>query len=208
MLNCLCTFVARRRGSALLVMIAAAADVRADLPAVAFDGGDISRALLGDGTGVILGIVDSGRPTRRSRFWPGTIRWAKPRLVAQENFVNYETKLRTGCGWHGTAVAGIILANGTATNAGDSGFAPDARYVNARVLDSNTSFLSDDQVVNGVAFCAGESFGRHQPLARRIRAAVKRRESQLDLLTDMVVDHYGVFVSVAAGNSGPTTSAA
>ena len=34
----------------------------------------------------------------------------------------------------------------------NTGFAPDARYVNARVLDSNVGFSNDVQVRNGIGF--------------------------------------------------------
>ncbi|HEY2838374.1 MAG TPA: hypothetical protein VGJ26_04455, partial [Pirellulales bacterium] len=59
-------------------------------PAVAAIGGDTSAALLGPGTGVIVGIVDSGVSDSHP-FFTGDDSLGQPRLVAQQNFVTTES---------------------------------------------------------------------------------------------------------------------
>ena len=75
---------------ALLVTLAlgvrAAVAIDNSVPAIR---GDLSRGLLGDGTGVIIGVVDSGvDPTHPALA--GNDSLGNPRLKAQQNFVTSE----------------------------------------------------------------------------------------------------------------------
>ena len=99
-------------------------------------GGDISRGLLGDGTGVVVGVVDSGIDDAHPAL-SGTDGLGQPRLVAERNFVPTEPE-NTGEDphGHGTAVSGVILGRDDIY----LGLAPDARYVNARALDADNGF--------------------------------------------------------------------
>ncbi len=110
--------------------------------------GDLSRELFGRGTGVIVGIIDSGvDDTHPALAGPDSLGAA--RLASEANFVPTEPG-NTGDDLygHGTAVGGIILGNGDTFQ----GLAPDARYVNSRVLDANNSFQTTSWVMNGVGF--------------------------------------------------------
>ena len=190
-----------RSAAALLVLASSAAFCRGDEPAVTFDGGDISRSLLGPGTGVIVGIVDSGVNSTHPLL-SGTDSLGQPRMVAQANFVTTEPS-NTGADvyGHGTAVAGLILGNGDVNGQNYDGMAPDARYVNARVLDSTNSFNSTDQVVNGLQF----ALANHADVINLSLAVFSSQSdglTQLDLLVDYIADTRNVLVTVADGNNG------
>ncbi|HEY7091355.1 MAG TPA: S8 family serine peptidase, partial [Tepidisphaeraceae bacterium] len=72
--------------------------------------GDDARTLLGNGTGVVIGFVDSGIDANHPAL-TGTVTGGLPRLVAQANFVPSEPA-NTGddVSGHGTAVAGQVLS--------------------------------------------------------------------------------------------------
>ena len=137
-----------RRSAAALLLCAVAAPAWAINGSVPGIRGDLSRTLFGDGTGVIVGIVDSGVDDTHPAL-AGLDSLGNPRMVAEANFVTSELA-NTGDDvfGHGTWVASVALSSDDTY----TGFAPDARYVNARVLDSNVGFGSDVQVRNGIGF--------------------------------------------------------
>ena len=115
---------------------------------VARIGGEYAKTLLGDGTGVIVGIIDSGVDDTHPAL-AGFTSAGLPRMKAEANFVPSEpTNTGDDVFGHGTAVAGAILSRDSTNFA----VATDARYVNARVIDSNNVFDSDSQVLDGVGF--------------------------------------------------------
>lgn len=100
--------------------------------------GQASRELLGDGTNVVVGVIDSGIDDTNAAFTqPDSL--GRQRLVAEKNFVTAEPD-NTGHGVHshGTAVAGVILSRDPKY----TGLAPDARFLNARALDARNRFSS------------------------------------------------------------------
>jgi len=186
---------------AMAVIVAPVGSVHADAPAIAFDGGGLSRALLGPGTGVIVGLVDGGVNSAHPLL-AGTDSLGRPRMVAQANFVTSEPS-NSGADvfGHGTAVAGIVLGRGFVGSDNFDGMAPDARYVNARVLDSTNGFSSTLQVTNGVQF----ALAKHSDIVNLSLAVFSAQSdglSQLDLLVDYITDSRGVLVTVAGGNNG------
>jgi hypothetical protein len=190
-----------RSSLALLIVASLAAVVRSAEPAVAFDGGDLSAALLGPGTGVIVGIVDSGVNSTHPLL-AGTDSLGRPRLVAQANFVPTEPS-NTGADvyGHGTAVAGLILGNGNVDGQNYDGMAPDARYVNARVLDSSNGFNSTNQIINGLQFALSNGSNVIN-LSLATFSTESDGLSQLDLAVDYIADTRNVLVTVADGNNG------
>jgi len=109
--------------------------------------GDVSRALLGDGTGVIVGIVDSGVDKLHPAL-AGFDSIGNPRLVAEANFVPSEsTNTGDDVNGHGTLVASAALSR----DATFTGMAPDARYVNARVRN-NSGTAPSGAAANGIGF--------------------------------------------------------
>ena len=61
--------------------------INVSIPAVH---GDVFRTLLGDGTGVIVGIVDSGVDDTHPAALAGLDSLGQPRMVAEANFVTTE----------------------------------------------------------------------------------------------------------------------
>ncbi len=111
--------------------------------------GNISRQLFGSGTGVIIGIVDSGVASTHPAL-AGNDSQGHPRLVAAQNFVadGDTSAADISTDGHGTAMASAALSS----DPQHTGLAPDGRYINARVLDANSSFGGDVSVMNGVGF--------------------------------------------------------
>lgn len=194
---------ARRLLSLLLygALLTLCAHSSADEPAVSADRGDLSRALLGPGTSVIVGLVDSGVASSHPLL-AGVDSLGRPRMVAAANFVSSEP-LNTGADvyGHGTAVAGLILGHGDAAGVNYNGMAPDARYVDARVLDSSNSFSTIGQIENGIQFAVA-----NQSQIINLSLATFSPQSdgltQLDLLVDYLVDSRGVLVTASNGNDG------
>lgn len=169
--------------------------------AVPWEGGDVSRQLLGDGTGVIVGLVDSGVDSSHP-FLSGNDSQGQPREVARANFVTTEPS-NTGDDvvGHGTSVASVALGKGEIGGVRYDGLATDARYVNARVLDSTNSFQSTQWVVNGVGF-AVQNHADVINLSLLLNSPQSDGNTQLDLLVDYLVDARNIFTTVAAGNFG------
>jgi subtilisin family serine protease len=109
-------------------------------------GGDYAETFLGDGTGVVVGIIDSGVDDTHPAL-AGVTSDGLPRMKAEANFVPEENTTDDLAG-HGTAVAGAILSRDST----HFGVATDARYVSARVMGSDNAFNTDEQVINGVGF--------------------------------------------------------
>jgi hypothetical protein len=186
-----------RCGCLLLIVVAGtclprvALGLENSVPAI---GADLSQILLGDGTGVIVGIIDSGVDDTHPGL-AGLDSLGFPRLVAESNFVTTEP-LNTGDDifGHGTAVAGVAVGNSVL----NGGVAPDARYVNARVLDRFNSFGSSSWVRDGVGF-AMEQGADILNLSLNFFAPVADGTSQLDLMLDWATEQ-GHHVAACAGN--------
>ena len=132
-----------KKSALALVLCAVAA------PAWGLDGsvpaihGDVSRSLLGDGTGVVIGIIDSGVDELHPAL-AGADSLFNPRMVAKANFASGSTTLHG----HGTWVASAALSDDPVF----TGMAPDAGFISARVLSSTNSFPNDTPVRHGVGF--------------------------------------------------------
>ncbi|MEM8679149.1 MAG: S8 family serine peptidase, partial [Planctomycetota bacterium] len=167
-------------------------------------GADVSQLLLGDGTGVTVGIIDSGVDDTHPGL-TGLDSLGQPRFVAEANFVTTEPgNMGDDVHGHGTAVAGVIL--GTEIPAGSvtiQGVAPDARFINARVLDSNNGFSTGSWVLNGVGF-AVEQGADVLNLSLNFFAPNSDGNSSLDLMLDWATGE-GVHVAACAGNIGQGT---
>lgn len=157
--------------------------------------GDQSRVLLGDGTGIIVGIVDSGIDATHPAL-AGLDSLGQPRLVAEANFVRTEPEQSADDVFgHGTAVAGVVLSRDTVF----TGLAPDARFVNSRVLDSNNSFQSADWVIDGLGFAVANGANVIN-LSLNMFSATSHGNTRLDLAADWVASELGIPVVACAGN--------
>lgn len=179
--------------SALLFCVVPA--VRALNNAVPAINGHLSRSILGDGTGVIIGIIDSGvddlHPALR-----GFDSLNNPRMVAEANFVSTEPG-NTGDDvfGHGTWVASAALGR----DAAFTGMATDARYVNARVLTSTNGFASDFQVKEGMGFAIDQG-ANVLNLSLNFFSPNSSGNSQMDLMVDWAAYNRGVSCAVCVGN--------
>lgn len=156
---------------------------------------DISRTLLGDGTNAIIGIVDSGVDDTHPAL-AGLDSLSRPRMVAEANFVTSEP-LNTGDDvfGHGTWVASVALSSDPFY----TGLAPDARYVNSRVLDSNVGFGNDTQVRNGIGFAIDRG-ANVLNLSLNYNATFSGGNSPLDLMLDWAAYARGISSAAAVGN--------
>lgn len=171
--------------------------------AIALDGalpainGHASRALLGNGTGVIVGIIDSGIDDLHSTL-AGVDSLGNPRMVAEANFVASEPG-NTGNDvfGHGTWVASAALGS----DATYTGMATDARFVNARVLNNNNGFPNDISVRNGIGY-AIEQGADILNLSLNFFAPNSGGNSQLDLMVDWAAYAREINCAVCVGNIG------
>ena len=173
-------------------LVAPARAINLSIPAIH---GDVSRTQLGDGTGVIIGIIDSGVDDTHPAL-TGLDSLGQPRMVAEHNYVTAEN-WNTGDDvfGHGTWVASVALSS----DAINTGFAPDARYVNARVLDSGVGFAGDTQVRNGIGF-AIEQGSNVLNLSLNYNASLSGGNSPLDLMLDWAAYARGIISTTAVGN--------
>jgi len=181
---------------ALLVLFLspAARGIDLSVPAV---GGDLSRSLLGDGTGVVVGVIDSGVDETHPAL-AGLDSLGQPRLVAEANFVGTEPG-NTGddVHGHGTQVASVIGGADPLY----TGFAPDARLINARVLNSSNGFPNDIQVRNGVGFAIDQGSDVLN-LSLNYFSVFSGGNGQLDLMLDWAAFERGIPSVICAGNIG------
>ena len=181
----------------LCAPIAPAWALNHSLPAIH---GDVSRTLLGDGTGVVVGIVDSGVDDTHPAL-TGLDSLGNSRMVAEANFVPTEPA-NTGDDvfGHGTWVTSTVLSN----DATYTGMAPDTRYVNARVLNgTNAGFDNDVQVKNGIGFAIDHGADILN-LSLNFFAATSTGTSQLDLMLDWAAFDRGINCALCVGNIGNT----
>lgn len=160
--------------------------------------GDLSRALLGDGTGVVVGFIDSGVDDTHPAL--------TGRMDAEKNFVTTESS-NTGDDvyGHGTWVASIVLSNDSTY----TGMAPGAHYVNARALNNGGGFQSDSWVRNAIGYAIDQGVDIMN-VSLTYNAAVNTGNTQLELMIDWAAYARGISTSLAAGNirssNPPTTS--
>jgi hypothetical protein len=168
--------------------------INAAIPAV---GGDISRAQLGDGTGVIIGILDSGVDDLHPAL-AGLDSQGNPRMVAEKNHTSEIGNTGDDTNGHGTFISSVALSR-DATN---TGMAPDARYVNSRVLDSSAVFAGTQIIQEGMSFAINNGADiLNMPLNfdRRTNPSANG-SSQLDLMIDWAADELGISCVICAGN--------
>ncbi|MEN1681296.1 MAG: S8 family peptidase [Planctomycetota bacterium] len=159
--------------------------------------GDTSRTQLGDGTGVIVGILDSGVDDTHPAL-TGNDSQGNPRLVAEGNFVPTEPA-NTGddVHGHGTWVSSVVLGNDP--NGNFLGMATDARFVNARVLNNNNGFNTGSWVENGVGFAISQGADVLN-LSLNFFANASNGNQELDEMLDWAAQTQGISVAVCAGN--------
>ncbi len=143
------------------------------------------------GKGVTVCIVDSGIDMLHPDF-------AHLRLVGWKDFVNLRPDPYDDEG-HGTAMAGLIAANGSLR-----GIAPDAALLVAKAIN-NTGFGSSRVVADGIRFCV-DPFGDGTRGADIISVSLGSSAplfvgTEVSVAAQWALDR-GVIVVAAAGNDG------
>lgn len=162
---------------------------------VAYVNGDDSRSLLGDGTGVIVGIIDSGIDDTHPAL-TGNDSLGNSRLVAEGIFTG-ESSTPDDVQGHGTWVASVVL--GKDPNNNYTGLATDARYVNARVLRANGGFDTASWVEDGAGFAIDN--GAHiLNLSLNTFSEFSAGTLDIDEMLDWAAEHRGVISTISAGN--------
>jgi subtilisin family serine protease len=156
--------------------------------------GDQSRALLGDGKGVVVAVVDGGVDASHPAL-------AGSQLVAKDFSKSGTTDDDRSDVGHGTGIAAIMVGHDTVN--GYVGLAPAATFVNARVANSS-DFTTDDRIANGIIYAVNKG-------ARVINLSLGQvvanpDTSKLTLICDYVAEKYGAVIVVAAGNENASAS--
>jgi len=166
-----------------------------DAQGIAKISGDQTRALFGDGTDVIVAVMDSGIDDTHPGL-DGLDRAGAIRLVAEANFAENEPgSTGNDVHGHGTSVSSVIV--GADSNL--VGLAPDARYINARVIDSNNSFQSTFWVMNGTGF-AIENGAEVMNFSLNTFGEFSDGNLSMDRMIDWAAQDQGIISAVCAGN--------
>ncbi len=159
--------------------------IQSDLIAIR---GDQSRTLLGTGRGVTIAVLDGGIDVNHPAL--------RGSVIAAQDFSNSGTTDddRSDPG-HGTGIAALMLGHDTA--GGYAGLAPDAKLINARVVDSH-----DRQTNQGVGDGLFWSLNKGATIVNMSlgNTTNKPGRDQLNLMVDYAAEHYHAVVAVAAGN--------
>ncbi len=153
---------------------------------VPYVGGQLPVGLGYDGSGIVIGIIDTGvDDSHPDLAGPG----GESRVTKLYNFFD-GGPLRDVNG-HGTGVAGIIAADGDL-----QGVAPGARIISYKVSDDGES-VSSDLIIRAIEQAVADGVD-----IINISLGVNRTNPRIDLAVDGAVGQ-GVVVVVAAGNDGP-----
>jgi serine protease AprX len=152
------------------------------------------------GEGIGIAIIDSGIHPHPDLTKPNN------RLVAFVDFVNGKTTPYDDNG-HGTHVAGIAAGNGYLSSGKYKGVAPNASIIGVKGLNSRGSG-SESNVLRSIQWCIDNRSKYNikvMTLSLGAEASVPpEKDSMVKALTSAW--RSGIFVTVAAGNSGPNGS--
>ena len=157
-------------------------------PDIAAIRGDQSRALFGDGSGVIVGILDGGVDATHPAL--------QGSMLSARDFSRAGTTDddRTDVG-HGTGIMGIFLGHDSVN--GFTGLAPGAKFVNARVVNK-VDYTNDTLIGNGIGWVVNR--GAKVMNLSLGEPDAKPDLNKLNLMLDYVAEKYGTVAVVAAGN--------
>ena len=149
------------------------------------------------GNGIGVAVIDSGIAPHPD---------LGNRVVVNENF-NPNVSDASDAYGHGTAVAGIIAGDGTASNGQYIGVAPQANLVNLRVNDG-TGAAPTSTIMNAILW-AVENRSAYNIRILNLSLSASVQESYLTSPIDAAVEYAwlkGIVVVVAAGNNGPNSA--
>ncbi|MEM7681329.1 MAG: S8 family serine peptidase [Planctomycetota bacterium] len=177
-------------------------------PAVALDQSipaitaDSAGDAFGQGTGVIIGLLDNGVDSTHPAF-TGLTSQGEFRRVAAANFAPDRASFFTDdTNGHGSAVAGAALSQDPIHRSA----APDARYISARV--TNVAGTSDtNDVLAGADYAFDQAVAAGDPLILNMSLAnpagsASNGSDKISLFSDYYSSQLGIPVVVSAGNFG------
>ena len=149
------------------------------------------------GRGIGIAVVDSGIAAHPD---------VAGRVIVSQNFNVNVTGTGDAYG-HGTAVAGIIAGDGTASGGRYIGIAPEANLINLRVNDG-TGAAPTSAIMNAILWAVvNENTYNIRILNLSLQASIQ--ESYRTSPIDAAVEYAwlkGIVVVVAAGNNGPNSA--
>ena len=153
---------------------------------VPYVGGDYPISLGYDGTGIVIGVIDTGVDSTHP-----DLNGVGPngKIIKSYNFFDDNESLDVN--GHGTEVAGIIAADGNL-----QGIAPKAKIISYKVSDDGES-VSSDLIIKAIEQAIVDEVD-----IINISLGVNRTNSQIDSAVDKAVKQ-GIVVVAAAGNDGP-----
>ncbi|MCL2653633.1 MAG: S8 family serine peptidase, partial [Propionibacteriaceae bacterium] len=162
-------------------------------PWMSLIGADVAHDDGFTGTGVTVGVVDSGIDMSHPDFAGQTIH-------AQDFTGSGSAYDAIG---HGTAVASEIIGTGAASAGTYVGVAPGATLVDARVIDSNGG-ATDSAIMAGLEWVAQQGASVIN-MSLGDSSNIDAGSSLLSQFVNQVSDQYGCLIVVAAGNWGTQT---
>ncbi|MEK7248227.1 MAG: S8 family serine peptidase, partial [Chloroflexota bacterium] len=153
------------------------------------------------GTGVAVAVIDTGISPSGHEDFKNTS--GNSRVIAEVDLNSNTSNVTDGYG-HGTHVAGIIGSNGSADGGKFAGVAPDANLVNVKISDDE-GHAGIGELVGGLGWVLANKDAyniRVVKLSLHSTAAQSYKTSPLDAAIEMLWRN-GIFVVVAAGNTGP-----
>ena len=150
--------------------------------------GDQSRELLGDGKGVIVGIVDGGVNATHPALLGS--------MIAAKDFTgSRNTSDNSATVGHGTGIMSLILGHDAGN--GFTGLAPGAKFVNAKVVDKFDN-TTDNLLANGIFWAIGK--GAKVINISQGNTVAQPDLNKLNMILDYCTEKYGTVFVVAAGN--------
>jgi subtilisin family serine protease len=159
-------------------------------PWMAQIGADQARAAGLTGKGVKVAVVDSGVDAKHPDL--------RGRVVAEKDFTGLGSPVDED--GHGTFVASEIAGTGAASGGMFAGVAPDARIINARVLDAAGGGSNSD-ILAGIEWAARQG-AQVINLSLGDPGMYGDGTSYFDQFINQIAKDYGCLIVVAAGNDG------
>ena len=153
---------------------------------VPYVGGDYPKSLGYDGSGIVIGVIDTGVDSTHpdlNGLGPNG------KVIKSYNFFDDNESLDVN--GHGTEVAGIIAADGSL-----KGIAPKAKIISYKVSDDGES-VSSDLIIKAIEQAVVDEVD-----IINISLGVNRTNPKIDMAVDKAVEQ-GIIVVAAAGNDGP-----
>jgi subtilisin family serine protease len=179
-----------------------------DAKVKAFD--DVSNAQIGapiawaagfDGTGIDVGVIDTGIDANHPDL-AGKVEAAQNFVPAGEPGGGDQTDVTDRFG-HGTHVASIIAGTGAASGGRYKGVAPGAKLIVAKAL-SDAGFGSDSTIIAAMQWEAATQHARIVSMS--LGGGPTDGTDPLSQAVNDLTAQYGTLFVIAAGNSGPGAS--